>query len=229
MLTPESDDGDDGDIVFRDLIMLMLSGFVTVSVLLLAHINAPSARTTEGMEPPGNVVIEARWPDGIDADVDLWVQGPGDVPVGYSNKGGQLFNLLRDDLGSQADATELNYEVAYSRGVAGGDYTVNLHLYRNTAGQYPVPVTVVVSAKHRTGDASRQLLTSKVALRHDGEDVHVLIEFDDGASENRAVRDLQEIPDLVRDLVAAGKRIVRVVPDRRSLEEVYLSLVGEDS
>ena len=69
MLMPESDDGDDGDIVFRDLIMLMLSGFVTVSVLLLAHINAPSARTAEGMEPPGNVVIEARWPDGVDADV----------------------------------------------------------------------------------------------------------------------------------------------------------------
>ena len=33
----------------------------------------------------------------------------------------------------------------------------------------------------------------------------------------------------VRDLVSKGKRIVRVVPDRRSLEEVYLSLVGADS
>jgi len=35
--------------------------------------------------------------------------------------------------------------------------------------------------------------------------------------------------DLVRDLVSAGKRIVRVVPDRQSLEDVYLSLVGADS
>ena len=76
---------DDGGVVFRDLIMLMLSGFVTVSVLLLAHINAPGARTAQGMEPPGSVVVEARWPDGSEADVDLWVQGPGDVPVGYSN------------------------------------------------------------------------------------------------------------------------------------------------
>ena len=34
----DEDGGDDGDIVFRDLIMLTLSGFVTVAVLLLPHI-----------------------------------------------------------------------------------------------------------------------------------------------------------------------------------------------
>lgn len=173
MLTPEAENGDDGDIVFRDLIMLMLSGFVTVAVLLLAHVNQPSARTAEGMEPPGNVVIEARWPDDIDADVDLWVQGPGDVPVGYSNKGGKLFNLLRDDLGRNADATELNYEVAYSRGVAAGEYIVNVHLFRNNARRYPVPVTIVASAKRKTGDPSRQLLTSKVELAKDGQELTV--------------------------------------------------------
>jgi hypothetical protein len=173
MLTPEADEADDGDIVFRDLIMLMLSGFVTVAVLLLAHINEPNARTTEGMEPPGNVVVEARWPDELDTDVDLWVQGPGDVPVGYSNKGGKLFNLLRDDLGRHADATELNYEVAYSRGVAAGEYTVNVHLYRNNARQYPVPITIAVSAKRSTGDSSRQLLASKVDLGRDGEELTV--------------------------------------------------------
>jgi hypothetical protein len=173
MLTPESDEGDDGDIVFRDLIMLMLSGFVTVAVLLLAHVNEPKARTAEGMEPPGNVVIEARWPDAMDADVDLWVQGPGDVPVGYSNKGGELFNLLRDDLGRRADATELNYEVSYSRGLADGEYTVNLHLYRNNDGQFPVPVAIAVSAKRSAGESSRQLLSSKVELRREGEELTV--------------------------------------------------------
>ncbi len=170
MLTHEAEEGEDGDIVFRDLIMLMLSGFVTVAVLLLAHVHAPAARTAEGMEPPGNVVIEARWPDEVDADVDLWVQGPGDVPVGYSNKGGRLFNLLRDDLGRRADATELNYEVAYSRGVAAGEYTVNLHLFRNTAGRYPVTVTVVASARSRPGEATRQLLAAKVELGREGQE-----------------------------------------------------------
>ena len=71
-------------------------------------------------------------------------------------------------------------------------------------------------------------LDTPAALRHDGEAIHVLIEFDDGTSETRVVKGLREIPDHVRDLVAAGQRIVRVAPDRRSLEDVYLSLVGED-
>ena len=92
-------------------------------------------------------MIEARWPDQLDTDVDLWVQVPGDVPVGYSNKGGADFNLLRDDLGELADATRMNYEVSYSRGMPAGEYTVNLHLYRNSSHAARVPVTVVASVK----------------------------------------------------------------------------------
>ena len=52
----------------------------------------------------------------MDADVDLWVQAPGDISVGYSNKGSAVFNLLRDDLGKRVDVTGLNYETSYSRG-----------------------------------------------------------------------------------------------------------------
>ena len=91
--------------------MLMLTGFVTVAVLMLAHIN-PKARppAPRTRRRPGNVMVEANWPPELDSDVDLWVQAPGDVPVGYSNKGGAVFNLLRDDLGQQLDVSGLNYE-----------------------------------------------------------------------------------------------------------------------
>jgi len=41
------------------------------------------------------------------------------------------------------------------------------------------------------------------------------------------VNDLSEIPDIVAKLVADGARIMRVTPDQRSLEDVYLELVGE--
>ena len=64
------------------------------------------ARATTSLAP-GNVIIEAQWADKLDADVDLWVQAPGDVPVGYSNKSGAVFNLLRDDLGRAHDITDL--------------------------------------------------------------------------------------------------------------------------
>lgn len=166
--------GDDSDIVFRDLIMLTLSGFVTVAVLLLPHIGEQQAEAaaTETAQPPGNVMIEARWPDNVDADVDLWVQAPGDVPVGYSNKGGSIFNLLRDDLGTRADATGLNYEISFARGLPPGEYTVNLHLYRNELGG-DVPVTVVASVKAADQQSSKQILASSVALTREGQEITV--------------------------------------------------------
>ena len=50
----EQEDGEDGDIVFRDLIMLTMSGFVTVAVLLLPHIGESRAKAaTETAQPQG--------------------------------------------------------------------------------------------------------------------------------------------------------------------------------
>lgn len=167
----ESDDEADGAIVFRDLITLALAGFVACVILILPHINPAKAKPRpEGMEPPGNVVVEIRWPDPVDADVDLWVMGPGDVPVGYSNKGGRLFNLLRDDLGHRGDVSGLNYEVAYSRGIVAGEYVVNVHLYRDQSGKLPVPVTVVASVKPSVGESARQIVATTIELGREGEE-----------------------------------------------------------
>ena len=164
---------DDGDTVFRDVIMLALAGFVAMVILLLPHLNPPGRAAEENTSPPGNVIVEARWPDELDTDVDLWVQAPGDVPVGYSNKGGKIFNLLRDDLGKRADATGMNYEVSYSRGIPAGEYTVNVHLYRNTAGVLPIPVTIVTSIKKSPKELARQVLASKIELVREGEELTV--------------------------------------------------------
>ncbi|MGH6718964.1 MAG: hypothetical protein ACREER_06560 [Alphaproteobacteria bacterium] len=172
---------DDDGTVFRDVVMLALAGFVTLVLLILPHINPEAKAAADQSEPPGNVIVEIRWPDAITSDVDLWVQAPGDVPVGYSNKGGALFNLLRDDLGDILDATELNYEVAYSRGLAAGDYTVNVHLYRDSAHVVPIPVTVVVSAKSAEGESTQQILSTKVDLMRQGEEVTALRFRLDGA------------------------------------------------
>jgi hypothetical protein len=167
------DDDDEGGTVFRDVIFLALAGFVAMVVLLLPHLNPPGARHADNSEPPGNVIVEVRWPDNLDTDIDLWVQAPGDVPVGYSNKGGGVFNLLRDDLGRRADATELNYEVSYSRGIPAGEYTVNVHLYRNASATYPIPVEVVASVKPSASDSARQILASKIDIAREGQEVTV--------------------------------------------------------
>ncbi len=166
-LFPEEDQG---GTVFRDVNMLALCGFVAIVLLLLPHLNPPATAKTESITPPGNVIIEARWPDDLDTDVDLWVEAPGDSPVGYSNKGGAYFNLLRDDLGHINDAALINYEVSYSRGIPSGEYTVNVHLYRNLAGIYTVNVTLVASVKKSVEESARQIVTTDVELRRVGEE-----------------------------------------------------------
>ncbi|MDH3473826.1 MAG: hypothetical protein OEM59_09035 [Rhodospirillales bacterium] len=161
---------DDSDTVFRDVIFLALAGFVAIVLLLLPHLNPP-AKADEEARSPGNVIVEIRWPDEVNADVDLWVEAPGDVPVGYSNKGGTIFNLLRDDLGLHADFSQMNYEISYSRGIPEGEYTVNLHLYRDLSGKLPIEVSVVVSVKPSPEQAAKQVLATKVPLKVEGEEI----------------------------------------------------------
>ena len=66
------------------------------------------------------------------------------------------------------------------------------------------------------------------ALRTRGDGIEVSIEFEDGSRHLATVRELAEVADLVHTLVRDGRRVVRVTPDRRSLEDVYLSLVGAE-
>lgn len=158
------------DTVFRDVITLALLGFVSVTVLLLPHVNPKGNKAEAAVEPPGNVIVEARWPDTLDADVDLWVRAPGDVPVGYSNKGGAIFNLLRDDLGNYGDATDLNYEFAFGRGIPPGEYAVNLHLYRNSSGVWPVSVKIAVRVRFGPDESTTNIVETRLDLAREGQE-----------------------------------------------------------
>jgi len=164
-------DSDDGT-VFRDVIMLALLGFVTIVVLLLPHLNPPTKTTDQ--QQPGNIVVELHWPDDMNTDVDLWVQAPGDKPVGYSNRGGRIFNLLRDDMGHINDSGKLNYEIAFSRGAPEGEYTVNLHLYSNTDARKTVPSQVVVGIKRGEQDPMQVIYREQVELARTGQEVTVV-------------------------------------------------------
>ena len=161
--------------VWLDTALLMLGGFILMTVLLIAVVNPPAKSSESAGEPaPGNVIIEAQWGDRLDADVDLWVQGPGDAPVGYSNKSGRLFNLLRDDLGKAQDMTDFNYEVAYSRGTPAGEYVVNVHMYRGVDVAYPVAVKVVASVRQDADSPAKQLVATTVQLRHENQELTAL-------------------------------------------------------
>jgi len=153
--------------VWLDTALLMLGGFVLMTVLMMTVVNPPAqSAEKDGDQAPGNVVIEAQWQDRLDADVDLWVEAPGDRPVGYSNKNGRVFNLLRDDLGMAQDMTDLNYEIAYSRGMPAGEYVVNVHLYRFVGSAGPIDVKLVVSRRTDEAGQTQQLASTTVRLLH---------------------------------------------------------------
>ena len=189
------EDGEDGT-VFRDIILLALLGFVTIVILLLPHLNPPT-KVTDSTPQPGNIVVELHWPNEMNTDVDLWVQAPGDVPVGYSNKGGSVFNLLRDDLGHLNDTSELNYEIAFSRGAPAGEYTVNLHLYSNTDKSTFIPAQVVVGVK-KSDDAPVQIIAKEsVELVYIGQELTVL-RFSLDESSNLVPNSIHDLPKPLR-------------------------------
>jgi len=56
----------------------------------------------------------------------------------------------------------------------------------------------------------------------------VVIELEGAERREFAIADVSEIPAIVAKLVAEGARVMRVTPDQRSLEDVYLDLVGAE-
>lgn len=183
------------NVSFRDMLFLLVFSYLVISAVALAHV-AKNNEESKGAAAPGNVIVEANWAKDIDADVDLWVQGAGDVPVGYSNKSGMIFNLLRDDLGRSADPNSMNYEVAYGRGHWPGEYVVNAMLYRSRDRSLPVPVSVRVSLQGENGSV-QQVLQSNVALNTEGQETTVFrFKLDDQGglvpgSMNRIHKDLR--------------------------------------
>ncbi len=156
----EDNAGNASSVVFRDVILLALTGFISMVILLIPFVNPPTEEE-KNSEPPGNVIVELFWDDTRDVDIDLWVQAPNDIPVGYSNKGGFYFNLLRDDLGKYKDNTPVNYEVSYSRGIVAGEYFVNLHLYREDKSPFnPIDAEILVSVIHPETKERKQILKS---------------------------------------------------------------------
>ena len=163
----------ENDVVFRDVILLALTGFISMVILLLPFVNPPTEEESSST-PPGNVIVELFWDSKRDVDIDLWVQAPDDIPVGYSNKGGIFFNLLRDDLGIYKDNSPVNYEVSYSRGISDGVYIANVHLYREDKAPFkPIIAELLVSVVDPDSNKRKQILRTSKKLEEIGKEITV--------------------------------------------------------
>lgn len=157
--------------VFGDTAITLFMVVAGVLFLLLPIINDAAKKDAEAPSPQGNLIVELYWPDGQNIDVDLWVKGEADgTAVGYSNKGGPLFNLLRDDLGNTGDISGKNQEIAYSRGIPDGEYIINAHLFALKEGKVPVPITLIVSMKSDDNSSYKQLFKVTTELKEQGEE-----------------------------------------------------------
>jgi hypothetical protein len=162
-------------IAYRDLLFNMILGLVMFLGIFMLLVNVEKSKEDEATEPPGNLQAMIMWPEG-QTDIDLWVYGPGEKrPIGYSNKTGANWSLLRDDLGNINDTMPANVENAYSRAVAPGRYYFNLHAYSGIT----YPQTVHFELSVLVNGASRKLLSTKVTLVRKGQEVTaVSVEID---------------------------------------------------
>lgn len=150
---------------FLDLLFQML--FV---MMILPHHPSKDDTITE---KPGVLSIEVSWPADWFTDVDLWVLAPKEHPVGWNHKAGRTLNLVRDDTGSLGDFIPVNVEHVFTRGLVPGEYIVNLHLYGNVQGKFPVPVKVQITYRDDYNSSSYIVFQEEVVLRFTGQEVTI--------------------------------------------------------
>ncbi|MEY4882674.1 MAG: hypothetical protein RIS34_528 [Pseudomonadota bacterium] len=136
---------------FYDMLFNMLIAFVFCFIIALLAMN-PKALKAGDIPAKAEFIITVSWPDMNPDDIDTWVQDPSDRVVWFRNREAGLMHLDRDDRGLTNDTivvngrqvvNPLNQEVVTLRGIAPGEYTVNVNYYESKDAK-PVDVSVSV-------------------------------------------------------------------------------------
>lgn len=124
---------------------LVVIRFILI-VLLLVFLAPKQEEKQSDNRDRGAIRAEIIWPTGYDMDIDLWVMAPTEPrPVGWTNKSGRVFDLIRDDLGNLFDPDALNYEISYGRSAPAGEYIFNVYWYANRTEYTRVEVRVIIT------------------------------------------------------------------------------------
>jgi hypothetical protein len=130
--------------LIRDILSNFLLGLTALVVLVLAQINPIAKNNPDATKPPGDLMVCISWAG--NNDVDLWGTAPGqEKAVGYSNKNGEVLDLVRDDLGKDA-LSRPRLECQFARGLPDGRWVFNLHGFSINDAE------VMVHAEIRLGD-----------------------------------------------------------------------------
>lgn len=149
---------------YRDLLTAMLVVFIAMAALALL---AVVPKQNDNVAIQGNLIVTMHWDPRSDSDIDLWVQSPGDEPVGFQRKSGLNCNLLRDDLGRLHDPSSDNEEMTVCRNAPPGAYAVNVMAYDVYDGRFPVQVSV--ESFFSGGNGSQRLFQRATNLTYQGQ------------------------------------------------------------
>lgn len=153
---------------YRDLLTALLVVFIAMAALaLVAVIQKPNPNVAI----QGNLVVTMHWDPRSNSDVDLWVQSPGDEPVGFHRRSGLNCNLLRDDLGRLHDPSSENEEMTVCRNAPPGSYAVNIMAYNVYDRRFPVPVSVESFFSNANG--SSRIFHRDAKLTYKGQELTV--------------------------------------------------------
>lgn len=167
---------------YIDLLLNVLTGIIFL--FLLTTMMIQSKKQDEGIKRDAQYVIVAEWPDGMDCDVDLWVQDPNGNAVWFNRKDYDMMHLERDDLGFRNDfvkdkagniiaEVKKNSETWVLRGLMPGEFYVSVHLYSCRYDNlsflpmplgFPVEVPVKVELV-KLNPNYKVLVTERVTLR----------------------------------------------------------------
>ena len=137
---------------FNDVLFNALLGFVVLFVLALLLIN-PITKKSD-IPSKAEIMLTLEWDAEVADDIDIWVLGPVmGAPISFQNKHSGYMHLDRDDLGRSSDVMmidgekviiKINREVVTMRGIAAGDYYINIHVYHKNKTTGPTKYTVTL-------------------------------------------------------------------------------------
>jgi len=166
---------------FLDILFNTLVGFVLLFIIAFLLIS-PIKKKKE-IEQKAEYVITVTWPGEMSDDVDSWLEDPTENILYFGQKQIGLMHLDRDDLGSRNDRQHVpgvgminypyNREITTIRGIMPGEYVFNIHMYRKTSRDSPVPVTVILEKLN----PRVKLLYSKVVTLTDHWEEKTIIRF----------------------------------------------------
>jgi len=196
---------------FDPFSVMLFKALQVVAFLFFLAVLAMAPKASEGkIDSKAEFIITMDWPDNHPDDLDLMVQDPAENIAWFRHKEAGFLTLDRDDRGGAHDtivingkrvSTPIREEIVTIRGIAPGEYVVNVSHYVATTHN-PVPANIRVQ---KLNPVARVVWEGQVTVDHRGD-------------EKTAVRFRLDDKGEVVDINHRGKSLLNILGSSRPVE-----------